>query len=312
MWLSLPIPPSQLRLALVLPSGQSFRWRNDGSHYSFCLHDRVVVLKQDDDKLYYRTILPDPQPSALQLPLRTAETTLWINDYFNLSVDLAALYAQWQTRDPAFSACHFSPPLLSHDSVTYHPFPTPQALAAPGVEKTLRDLGFGYRAKFIQKTAQMLVETHGDNADQFLVGLRNTDTASARQELLAFLGVGRKVADCVLLMSLDKHDVVPVDTHVLQIAVKNYGFKASLSSKQSMTPKLYGDINTRLVTVFGEYAGWAQAVLFASDLKAFSAYDASKSAVDGLPTPPPTPALKRKSDDPASPTIAVKRRRGRS
>ena len=33
-------------------------------------------------------------------------------------------------------------------------------------------------------------------------------------------GVGRKVADCVALFSLDKHDVVPVDTHVWDIACR--------------------------------------------------------------------------------------------
>ena len=32
--------------------------------------------------------------------------------------------------------------------------------------------------------------------------------------LLQLTGVGPKVADCICLMSLDKHDVVPIDTHV--------------------------------------------------------------------------------------------------
>lgn len=115
----------------------------------------------------------------------------------------------------------FSPPLLrlnlpgSTDGVleTYHPFPTPSALAAPEVAKTLRALGFGYRAEFIQRTAQMLVEAHGasaslpgyaEPAELWLRTLREMSTADAREELLKFVGVGRKVADCVLLMSMDK------------------------------------------------------------------------------------------------------------
>jgi N-glycosylase/DNA lyase len=118
---------------------------------------------------------------------------------------------------------HYSPPLLSlpdppASSTTskkreYHPFPPPSTLAAPEVVSTLRSLGFGYRAGFIQKTAKMLVDAHGYSPDpidqsepseKWLMTLRNLDTAEARTELLKFVGVGQKVADCVLLMSLDK------------------------------------------------------------------------------------------------------------
>jgi len=219
---------------------------------------------------------------------------------------------------------HYSAPLLSladpsdpSVQVQYHPFPPPSVLAASNVGITLRGLGFGYRADFIQRTAKMLVETHGagDLPEKFLAGLRSVSTENAREELLKFVGVGRKVADCVLLMSLDKKEVVPVDTHVHQIAIKHYGLKGSLTSKATMTPKLYEEINGRLVAVWGDYAGWAHSVLFTSDLKAFSSYGVStpqKSAI--LPTPPPTPSpLKRKSPSanplPSTSPDRVKRRR---
>ena len=120
---------------------------------------------------------------------------------------------------------HYSPPLLSlgppvpdldgAKDVTYHPFPPPSALAAPGVATALRSLGFGYRADFIQRTAKMLVDEHGvtptsssvhciEAPERWLIGLRDLDTPGAREELLRFVGVGRKVADCILLMSLNK------------------------------------------------------------------------------------------------------------
>jgi len=95
----------------------------------------------------------------------------------------------------------------------YHPFPPPSVLAAPGVKSTLRALGFGYRADYIQRTAKMLVDAHGssispsgtrESCEEWLTGLRQVSTEDARGELLKFVGVGRKVADCVLLMSLDK------------------------------------------------------------------------------------------------------------
>ena len=115
----------------------------------------------------------------------------------------------------------YSPPLLALSPPTgtelteeaYHPFPSPSALAAPEVAARLRALGFGYRADFIQKTAAMLVEAHGSTVDprtnlepseEWLRTLRNMNTSDARTELLKLMGVGRKVADCILLMSLDK------------------------------------------------------------------------------------------------------------
>ncbi|KAH7889422.1 DNA glycosylase [Phlebopus sp. FC_14] len=197
---------------------------------------------------------------------------------------------------------HCSPPLLSlvppesasdtsPESVTYYPFPAPSMLAASEIASKLRALGFGYRADFIQRTAQMLVDEHKEQnvtdtsahdlegPEKWLMTLRGTDTLRAREELLRFVGVGRKVADCILLMSLDKREVIPVDTHVHQIAMKHYGLRGSCGSngKTAMTPKLYDEINTKLVGIWGDYAGWAHSVLFTADLKVFASYGMSES-----------------------------------
>lgn len=124
---------------------------------------------------------------------------------------------------------HFSPALLhlappdkvmisGSDLQTYHPFPLPSALCGPDVSATLRSLGFGYRAEFIQKTAKMLVDLHGSDplagstlepSEVWLRTLRDIQTDAARAELIKFMGVGRKVADCILLMSLDKVRALP-------------------------------------------------------------------------------------------------------
>jgi N-glycosylase/DNA lyase len=111
-----------------------------------------------------------------------------------------------------------SPSLSEPEVRAYHPFPPPSVLAAPDVSSTLRTLGFGYRAEFIQKTAKMLVDAHGlsidpsdhvEPAEKWLKTLRELKIAEAREELLKLMGVGRKVADCVLLMSLDKVRSLP-------------------------------------------------------------------------------------------------------
>ncbi|CAL1705091.1 unnamed protein product [Somion occarium] len=209
----------------------------------------------------------------------------------------------------------FSPALLSLPSPelepqervhAYHPFPPPSVLAKPEVSITLRKLGFGYRAEFIQRTAQMLVEVHGaaqssydtmEPAEKWLLTLRSLPTAQAREELLKFVGVGRKVADCILLMSLDKREVVPVDTHVHQIAVKHYGMTGSSKTRTNMTPKLYDEVNNKLASIWGEYAGWAHSVLFTSDLKSFSTY--------GLLFPSPSESPSRPSEVPLVSSVVL-------
>jgi len=58
--------------------------------------------------------------------------------------------------------------------------------------------------------------------------------------LLELPGVGAKVADCVCLMSLDKTNAIPVDTHIWQITSQYY--MQNLSKTKSLTDKLYKQI----------------------------------------------------------------------
>ena len=55
--------------------------------------------------------------------------------------------------------CRNYGPLIGHlEDVEYYDFPAPIALAKPGVEQKLRELGFGYRAKYLYQTACMVAE----------------------------------------------------------------------------------------------------------------------------------------------------------
>ncbi|CAE6503212.1 unnamed protein product [Rhizoctonia solani] len=197
---------------------------------------------------------------------------------------------------------HFSPPICSSSELpgaplnaSWHPFPPPKALAHPNVEAKLRELGFGYRAKYIQKTAAMLCEKHEDPT-KVLLELRQLSTSEARERLLEFHGVGPKVADCILLMSLDKTEVVPVDTHVQQIATKMYGFRSQGKRPKAMNPRLYSEIASKFTDTWGSYAGWAHSVLFTADLKSFANFGLDSTAAAmahdaTLPLPSPAPVV---------------------
>ncbi|CAK7915713.1 N-glycosylase/DNA lyase [[Candida] anglica] len=154
----------------------------------------------------------------------------------------------------------------TYDGVAYYTFPSAQKLSSsPSVETKLRDMGFGYRAKYIYRTALMLSDSTSNATLNELNTLRTKSYEESHNFLLQLTGVGPKVADCICLMALDKHDVVPVDTHVYQIAVRDYKFKGKRDLK-TMNKQSYDQIRLFFKEIFGPYAGWAQSVLFTSDL----------------------------------------------
>lgn len=161
---------------------------------------------------------------------------------------------------------HFGNLVGEYEDIPHYSFPSPQDLMESHVESTLRELGFGYRARYIHQTAYMMTASEmPEITRERLNDMRDQDYGTAHEFLLQLTGVGPKVADCICLMALDKHDIVPVDTHVYQIAIREYKYSGNASIK-TMNKAIYSGIREYFKSVFGPYAGWAQLVLFASDL----------------------------------------------
>ena len=161
----------------------------------------------------------------------------------------------------------------------FHTFPELGALAA-AQEDELRELGLGYRAKFVCSSAQTVVRNGGA---QWLHALRSPGTSleEARTALETLHGVGSKVADCVCLFSLDKTAAIPVDTHVWPISVRE--MDASLAETKSLTSRVYQRVGDLWRTKYGAYAGWAHTILFAADLTRF------RYSIHLFPPPLPPP-----------------------
>ncbi|XP_039752698.1 N-glycosylase/DNA lyase isoform X2 [Pararge aegeria] len=159
---------------------------------------------------------------------------------------------------------HYGEEICEQDGVTYYSFPDVEKLSTPKVESELRQLGFGYRAKFIQKSAAQILEWEGE---KWFAGLQDMKYKEARLELMKLCGIGPKVADCICLMSLNHLEALPVDTHVYQIAAQNY--LPHLRGKKNVTEKMYSEIGDHFRSLYGDYAGWAHTVLFCADLKKF-------------------------------------------
>ena len=132
---------------------------------------------------------------------------------------------------------------LGEDAYCGKAFPALERLAACPAER-FADMGAGYRDKYIAATAQKLL-----NYD--LNALLQMDSVSARKELLTFLGVGPKVADCILLFGMHRGDVFPVDTWLKKVyhAYFEQGHRDS-------------EISSFFCNLFGEDAGLCQQYLF--------------------------------------------------
>ena len=85
---------------------------------------------------------------------------------------------------------HFGTLLLTYENIPYYNFPEIESLANAEVEPKLRQLGFGYRAKFIQQSAVKILENGGR---EWLLGLRKVPYLEAKSALMSLPGIGAKV-----------------------------------------------------------------------------------------------------------------------
>ena len=128
----------------------------------------------------------------------------------------------------------------------YFAFPTKEQLANATEEELLK-LGAGYRAKYICKTAKLLL-----NEDVNLWQCLSTN--ALKQKLLSLCGVGPKVADCILLFAFHRGDSFPVDTWIEKMYNQNFNQQNLTISRHKMSENL--------VKTFGANSGYAQQYLF--------------------------------------------------
>ena len=126
----------------------------------------------------------------------------------------------------------------------YYAFPTlAQLKTIP--QEFFRKIGCGYRDKYLYSTIQTLT-------DDFINSIYNMSTEEARIKLMTLMGVGRKVAECILLFGYGKTDVFPTDTWVIQAYEKLTG-----DNKKSAI-----DISKYFINLFGDLSGYAQQYLY--------------------------------------------------
>ena len=134
-------------------------------------------------------------------------------------------------------------------------FPNPKKLAKASINE-ITSCGVGYRAKFIKEAAKITVSKEID-----FDYLKKCDYQNAKENICQIPGVGNKVADCVLLFSLDKLEAVPLDRWIIRILEKYYLKKFEIDTK-TITEKQYNMLHKKIVNHFGPFAGYSQQFLF--------------------------------------------------
>jgi N-glycosylase/DNA lyase len=277
----------------TLRCGQLFRWEKLGDWWCGVVEDKVVKIRQNADKLMFQTF-----------PEKT--TAEFIENYFRLDDNLTSILSQinkdehirktvqrfhglrisrqepWECLISYICATYKSIPAIKNmilnlskrfgEKITFnghdfYTFPKPSDLAHASLEE-IRSCKLGFRAERVLETSKIL-----DRGEFDLEDLRKMDYEKARQKLLSLPGVGQKVADCVLLFSLDKLEAFPVDIWMKRMVLKFYPnyfghpFIERVSSKSSITPWEYETIGLFGRKYFGKYAGYAQEYLFSLSRK---------------------------------------------
>ena len=126
----------------------------------------------------------------------------------------------------------------------YSAFPTSKALSEAGVEFFKR-AGCGYRDRFLAETSLRIV-------NEGITHLENLDFKALKKELLTYIGIGEKVADCVALFGFSKRESFPVDTWLEKVYKEDFNGELKDRSK----------ITQYFTDRFGENSGYFQQYLF--------------------------------------------------
>ena len=134
-------------------------------------------------------------------------------------------------------------------------FPEPKKLANATIDE-IKMCGVGYRSRFIKEAAKIVAKEEIN-----FEYLKKSSYQKAKEEICQIPGIGNKVADCILLFSLNKLESFPLDRWMIRILEKYYSHKFQLETK-TITEKQYEILHEKIVNHFGPFAGYAQQFLF--------------------------------------------------
>lgn len=132
----------------------------------------------------------------------------------------------------------------------FYTFPKPLDLKDATIED-FKQCGTGFRAKYLYNTIQEIIRC-SDSIDD-LENIKASKEDDCYKSLQNYMGIGPKVADCIMLFSMGKSSSFPVDVWVKRAMSYFYDVPGGDSLKQ---------VRSFAQQRFGELAGFAQQYLF--------------------------------------------------
>lgn len=232
---SLRIP--YMDLDQIAASGQCFTWRPlEEGGYLVSSRGRSLVARQTGDSFTFSC--------------SEDEFNRHWHDYFDLNTDYAAIQASIDRADPCLNAavafgsgirvlrqdfwevmvCFLISQNNNIARITRSvqalckvygqegAFPRPDELVGAS-EDDFAALGLGYRAKYLTALVQSM---RGGALEELEEALSTCGDEEAVSVLTSLYGIGKKVADCILLFGLHRVDFFPLDTHMKQVLERYY------------------------------------------------------------------------------------------
>jgi N-glycosylase/DNA lyase len=142
------------------------------------------------------------------------------------------------------------------DGTEFSTFPSAAEINKAGIDD-LRACGLGYRAKAVKAVARAITSGQLD-----IDALKSAPYEEAKSELLQVYGIGNKIADCVLLFSLEKLDAFPIDVWIARALAGHYRWLHKKKLGDKLTAHQYDELSGAARKYFGRYAGYAQQFLY--------------------------------------------------
>jgi len=288
MEMTLDLKKTPFSLNHTLSCGQTFRWKKRGDWWTGVVGQNAMKLRQKEGTLQFHTSSK-----------RIGSDFLW--QYFRLDDDLLNIYSDimkdehvrdaidrfyglrlirqepWECLISYLCATNKNIPAIKQmiaylckrfgqtirfEHEKFFGFPEPETLASSSLPE-LQLCKVGYRARLIRETARIIAR-----GDLDLEGLKGVPYEKAKKELMMLPGVGPKVADCVLLFSLDKLEAFPIDVWMKRVVLEYYSkhfkpeFAAKVQSKKGLSTSEYRIIYASGRAHFGDSLGYAQEYLY--------------------------------------------------